>query len=129
MTNIKKKIVIVFTAFCVTAACAVSAVNTVHISAFADGEKEIESISYNEYEAIVAGQLADIRAEVTFTDGTTELRPIHYTAFPVDEMTTPFHSFYAEGYVEGFDEVIGQNIIVVPDKLQYMIDLGSNYTL
>ncbi len=128
MTNIKKKIVIVFTAFCVTAACAVSAVNTVHISAFADGEKEIESISYNEYEAIVAGQLADIRAEVTFTDGTTELRPIHYTAFPVDEMTTPFHSFYAEGYVEGFDEVIGQNIIVVPDKLQYMIDLGSNYT-
>lgn len=125
MINAKKRTCFVAAALCLAAACAAG---TVSVSVRAEGEKEIESVSYNAYEAIVAGEVADLQAQVTFTDGSTEMRPIHYTTFPVDEMTTLFHSFYAEGYVDGWDGVIEQNIIVVPDGVQYMINLGSNYT-
>lgn len=107
---------------------AVCAVGTAYVPAHAESEKRITDISYNKYEAIVVGELADITATVSYSDGTSGQVPISYTQFPVSEMTTLFHSFHAEGYIEGWDEVIEQEIIVMPANVEYMIDFGSNYT-
>ena len=129
MTKANKRSCFVAATLCLATACAAGAAGTAFLPASAaeDG-KQIESVQYNEYEAIVLGDMADITATVSYTDGTSEQVPIKYTQFPVDEMVTPFHSFYAEGYIDGWDGVIEQNIIVMPDNVEYMIDFGSNYT-
>ncbi len=97
-------------------------------TAFGAGEKTIESYTFNPVEAIIVGEKVDIKAKVTYTDKTTDYLPIQYTEFPIDKMSTIFQNFHAEGYIEGYpDKTVSQNIVVVPDNVEYMINLGANY--
>lgn len=91
-------------------------------------EKTVEAIRYNSYEAIVAGEPISSQAEVQFSDGTTEMRPIRYRELPVDKMHDLFYDFNAVGYVEGSDEEIRQTFVVLPANVEYLINLGSNLT-
>ncbi|MBR4419885.1 MAG: hypothetical protein IKT32_03305, partial [Clostridia bacterium] len=95
---------------------------TFPVGVFADGEVTVE---YNKYEAIIVGEPIDIKASVT-RNGETKQESIKYTSFDVMSANEIFKTFSVQGYIEGYDLPIEQNIVVIPADLIYMINAGAN---
>lgn len=93
----------------------------------AENAETVTEVAYNEYEAIFMGEEIAITASVT-RGGETSDELIRYTDFDVREANVMFNSFHAEGYIDGWDGVIEQEILVIPRDIVYFINAGTNYT-